>query len=346
MDKDQIKFAKLFHDSKKKAVKQIKTYYHPECDLPSINSHILQKNGILSSIAKDNHLWEHQINQFKEPRYYFKKTGINEIFSFNCFCKIHDNQLFKKIEGTEIDFTDYESLLLFTLRTVYNEKFRKEVNIKMLELIIKNGSLRPDQIYFLNKHIEQEKLGIQDIRNNELDIWFDLKNKTESFVFEVREISQIELCLSAFYNYETTLEMNMYRMKYGKDMERVSDIFINLFPYKDKSILLMGYNKKDEDKVKSYFYTFFKESEKRVQRKITNLFLFACETWVISEKFYNKNIKGIEDIIAYATEHMLKTYNERQYYPLNFCLDNFKSDMKKWKKRLLTKPINNTDFGV
>jgi len=334
MNKDKIKFAKLFHESKKKAIKEIKTCYHPDCNLTSINSHILQKNGILSSIATDNHLWEHAINQFKEPHFYFKKTGINEIFSFNCFCRTHDNELFKKIESAEIDFTDYDSLLLFTLRTVYNEKFRKEVNVRMYELMIENGSLDSNQVYFINQQIEQEKLGIQDIKNNELDIWLDIKNKTESFVFEVRELNQIEMCLSAFYNYETTLEMNQYRIKYGKEMERVSDIFINYFPYQNKSILLMGYNKKDEKQVKSYFYTFFKESEKRVQRKLTNLFLFACETWVISESFYNQKIKGIEDIIAYATEHMINSYNERQYYPLNFCSINFKADMKQWKKNV------------
>ena len=125
-DKEQIKFAKLFHDCKKKAVKEIKTCYHPECNEKSINSHILQKNGILSSIAFDNHLWEHQINHFKEPHFYFKRTGINEIFSFKCFCENHDNQLFKKIESKNIDFTDYESLLLFTLRTIYNENLEKK----------------------------------------------------------------------------------------------------------------------------------------------------------------------------------------------------------------------------
>lgn len=334
MDKEQVKFAKLFHDCKKKAVKEIKICYHPKCNKNSINSHILQKNGILSSIATDNHLWEHQINQFKEPHFYFKKTGINEIFSFNCFCKEHDNQLFKKIESDKIDFKDYESLLLFTLRTIYNEKFRKEVNIRMFELMIEKGDLRPEQKAFMNSHIAQEKLGIQDLKANETDIWVDLNTNSQTFVFEVRELNLIEMCLSAFYNYETTLEMNAYKIKYGKDMERISEIFINLFPHNDKSILIMGYNKKDEIKVKGYFYTFFKESEKRVQRKITNLFLFACETWVISKSFYESRIKGIEDVIAFATEYSTNNMNERQSFPLNFCSNNFKSDMRKWKKNV------------
>ena len=203
--------------------------------------------------------------------------------------------------------------------------------------MIEKGDLRSEQKQYMRSHIEQEKLGIQDLKENETDIWLDLNNQNESFVFEVCELNPIEICLSAFFNYETTLEMNEYRIKYGKGMERVSEIFINLFPYKGKSILIMGYNKKDERKVKGYFYTYFKESEKRVQRKITNLFLFACETWVISKSFYKNNIQGIEDIIAYATEYSTNNMNERQNFPLNFCSLNFKMIWKNGRKTFANK---------
>ena len=128
-----IEFAKIFEESKNEAIKSINTCYHPNCNNKSINSHILQKNGILSSIAIDGHLWELEINQFKNPRIGFKRTGINKIYSFNCFCNKHDRELFEKIETKVIDFNDYESCLLFTLRTIYNEMFRKQVNLKVYE---------------------------------------------------------------------------------------------------------------------------------------------------------------------------------------------------------------------
>jgi hypothetical protein len=185
-------------------------------------------------------------------------------------------------------------------------------------------------IEFLLLTLEQEKLGLNDLELNEKDIWKDINENTESFIFEVREISKIELCLSAFYNYETTLEMNLYKFKTGKDMVRVSGIFINIFPYKGKTILLKGYNKIDEKSVKAYFYTFFKESEKRVQRKLTNLFLFACETWVMSEKLYLEKFKGIENIIAFASKYSIENLNERQNFALNMFTENFKTEMQKW----------------
>ncbi|OGS69883.1 MAG: hypothetical protein A3G95_05755 [Flavobacteria bacterium RIFCSPLOWO2_12_FULL_31_7] len=330
MNKDKIKFSKFFQESKIKAIKKIKKCYHPECNENSINSHILQKNGILSSIAKDNHLWEHILDQFKEPHFQFKKTGINEIFSFNCFCQKHDNELFKSIENETIDFSNYKSCLLFTLRTIYNEKFRKEVNIDIYKSMLMSELSAEMNIEFLQLTLNQEKLGLNDLQLNEKDIWKDLNENTESFIFEFREISKIDLCLSAFYNYETTLEMNLYKLKTGKDMERISGIFINIFPYKNKTILLKGYNKIDEKSVKPYFYTYFKESEKRVQRKLTNLFLFACETWVISEKLYHDKFKGIENIIAFASIYSINNLNERQNFALNMFADNFKTEMTKW----------------
>ncbi|MBF4519074.1 hypothetical protein IRZ71_22200 [Flavobacterium sp. ANB] len=238
--------------------------------------------------------------------------------------------MFKIIETESINFNDYKSCLLFTLRTIYNEKFKKEVNIDIYQTILKSEFSSNINKEFLELTLEQEKLGLADLAVNENDIWKDLNENTQSFIFEHREITQIELCLSAFYNYETTLEMNLYRLKYGKDMERISEVFINLFPYKNKSILLMAYNKKDETAVKGDFYIFFKESEKRVQRKLTNLFLFACETWVISEKLYSEKFKGIENIIAYASKYSSENYNERQNFALNMFTENFKTEIQKW----------------
>lgn len=63
-------------------------------------------------------------------------------------------------------------------------------------------------------------------------------------------------------------------------------------------------------------------------------FLFACETWVVSKRFYENKIQGIEDIVAFANEYSTKNINERQSFDLNFCSNNFKNDMKKWIKNV------------
>lgn len=327
----KIQIAKAFHDCKTTASKNIKICFHPECNEKSINSHILQKNGILSSIAEENHVVEMQINKYDDEVHSFKKIGINKAFSFNCFCQKHDTELFKSIEVEEIDFSNYRNLLLFTLRTIYNEKFRKLVNLEMYDCLIKNHSDLYDAEFVKGQSI-QEKLGLKDIENTENTIWQDLNNSTESYVFKIREISKKDICLSAFYNYETSMELNNYIRKHRKNKEEVIDIFINLFPYNGKSVFMMAYKKKYEKEVKGYINEFFTENEKRLERKITNLMMFQCETWVVSNKFYTKRIKKIEHAFSFAVNFSSDNMNERRFFDLNLFSDNFPNKFSFFQK--------------
>lgn len=272
-----------------------------------------------------------EINPFKDEIHHFEKIGINVAYSFNCFCNEHDTELFKKIEKDEIDFNDYESLLLFTVRTLYNEKYRKLVTHRMRELLIEKHSDIYD-IDFLKELNKQEKLGIEDLVKTEQIIWKDLLDGKKSYVFGVREISRLDLCLSAFYNYETTQELYNYKMENGKDKEDVIDIFINIFPYKDKTIFIMGYKEKYAFEVKSYVNVFFKESEERLNRRITNLLMFQCETWVTSIDFYNSNIKNCEEYFGKAADYSNNNMNERQNFAINLFGNKFCHEIKRWAK--------------
>lgn len=328
---EKIKIAKAFHDCKSKAIKEINICFHPNCNEKSINSHILQKNGILSSIAEDGHVTEMQINKYNETTHSFKKVGLNKAFSFNCFCQTHDTELFKTIEIEDIDFSNYRNLLLFTLRTVYNEKFRKLVNVSMYESLINNHSDLFD-VFFLKGTLAQEKLGINDLQKTEDVIWKDLNNSSESYVFKVREISKKDICLSAFYNYDTTLELQQYIRKYRKDKEDVIDIFVNIFPHKNKSIFMMAYKKENESDAKAYVNQFFTENEKRLERKITNLMMFQCETWVVSNKFYTQKIEKNKEAFSYAAWFSNKNMNERKFFDLNIFQVDFANKYKVFKK--------------
>jgi hypothetical protein len=329
---EKHEFAKIYHETRNLSIKKIRKCYFPNCKNQPINSHILQKNGILNRLAVNNHLWEKAINQFKDQPFYFKRTGINEIYSFDCFCKEHDDKLFKKIEQNIVDFNDYHSCLLFTLRTIYNELWRKEINIEQYKLMIEKGVFPGYKKVIIEETIKQEKLGISDIRKFENDIWEDINTGTENFIFNHRKLNKIDICLSALYNYETTMEMHQYRLLHGKDMERITTVFANLFPYDDNSVLLMGYNKKDESKIKPYFNTFFKNSEKKVETQITNMLMFTTETWVISESLYKTKIKHVEDIFISAINYSIDNNNEREFFKVNIFNDNYISDMNRIKR--------------
>jgi hypothetical protein len=330
---ENIEIAKAFHTSKTNAIKKITQCFYPRCTNKAINSHILQKNGIISSIAENGHVYEMEISKYKETEHFFKKIGINDAFSFSCFCQHHDTELFKSIETDTIDFSEYKNCLLFTLRTMYNEKFRKLVNIEMFNQLISNFSDLFD-IDYLKKEIEGNNLGIMDMEKTEKLIWNDLNAGTKSFIFKIREISKLDVCLAAFYNYETSQELEEYYKIYHKQKEDVSDIFINLFPYKSKSILLMGYKKQDEKTVKGYVCDFFSDNEKRLERKITNLMMFRCETWIISSTFYKKNIEKNREAFNFAVEFSGNNNNERRWFDLNIFGNDFSSKFEYFRKCL------------
>ena len=316
--------AKAFQDCKNKSINKITTCFYPGCKERSINSHILQKNGIISTIAENGHVYEIHINPYrKEEGIYFKRIGINDAFSFNCFCNNHDRDLFKPIEIVDVNYSNYTNCLLFTLRTIYNEKFRKMVNVGMYESMLESHSNLFDYNK-LHQSVYQEKLGLSDIERTEKLIWDDLNNNSESFVFKVKNINRKEICLSAFYNYETSDELKAYALKYKKNKKTVIMIFyVNLFPYKESSVFMMAYKKEDELTVKGYVNEFFADNEKRLERKITNLLMFQCETWIISNKFYQKNIKGNDSFFRDAVLISRYNNNERRVFEHKFISTRF-----------------------
>jgi hypothetical protein len=327
------KIAKIINDCSENAKKTTNSCYFPGCKNKSINSHILQKNGILSSIATDGHLWRYQVNHFDDDLFVFKKVGINKIYTFLGFCNEHDTNLFKKIETNVINFDDYESCMQFLLRTIYNEVWLKEVVIKMLECTRDNGNI-PSNNHFLDANINENKVGLTDLEFWENEVWKDINTKTESFVFMWKEFSLQEFCMNAIYTYDTSDERKKYILQHKKDMDRLSEIFITFFPYNGKSILIMGYHKDDEQKVKGYVNTFFKETEKRTLRKITNFALFHCETWLCSEKFYKKNFEGIEEVFPRLSEYSIQYIsNERTVFDLNMFENTFRDKLSNWLKK-------------
>jgi len=264
----------------------------------------MQKNGILSSIADDKHLWESSIDHFKKEYTRLHKKGINKIYTFTGFCNNHDSSIFSKIE-TEgaIDFQDYESCLLFALRTTYNELWLKEVVIKMQECVINHSGVDTDN-QMLRETIRQNELGIKDLEHYTKSMWNDLENKTQSFVFEHREMDYKEICLNAIFTYDTSSE-------------------------------IMDYHKDDTAKVKSYVNLFFKENIKRTHKRLSSLIIFNCETWVCSNTFYKEKFEGLDSEFFKAMKFSAKNGNERK----TFNFDLFKTDFKTTFKNFINKNV-------
>ena len=114
------------------------TCFSPNCDKKCINSHVLQKNGILTQIALDKHLIEVKPTNIWEidnqSVFKYQKIGINEAFTFPGFCSLHDSEIFKNIESAIVDFSSYKTQCLFSYRGLCQEIRRKQ----QIELFLNN----------------------------------------------------------------------------------------------------------------------------------------------------------------------------------------------------------------
>ena len=82
--------------------------------------------------------------------------------------------------------------------------------------------------------------------------------------------------------------------------------------------------------------SFFQKSEKKLQRKLSNLLMFQCETWVCSVDFYNKKIKNSEHNFYDAIHYSLQNAYERKFFDINMFDNNFYKDFNYWRKKHLT----------
>jgi len=113
-----------------------------DCKKSAIQSHLLQKNGILKMISANNHFYEVAFLMFPKPHYEIKKVGINKGFTFRGFCEYHDSKIFEKIEKTDVDFNEYQSLLLLSYRAILKEFRVKEIIIDYYVNLLTHSKLK------------------------------------------------------------------------------------------------------------------------------------------------------------------------------------------------------------
>ena len=101
------------------------------CDQHAINSHLLQRHGVLDRVVENGHLCDYY-KWNRNPPIEFKMVGLNRAISLPLFCHEHDSRLFRSIEQDEIDCSDYRMQLLLSYRTVCAEIRKKEMNIEFL----------------------------------------------------------------------------------------------------------------------------------------------------------------------------------------------------------------------
>lgn len=289
----------IIRDNELKAKRKKRKCFIPDCDENSISSHLLQKNGMLSRLTTDdNHLFQFGIDTFKPQLFFFEKIGANEALTFPGFCNKHDTILFKDIEKPIIDFKNYRTNLLFSYRILANELRKKEILIDSFTANIENATLQTylNNGYFisLSQSINGYRQAIKDC-NYYLDYFYsDIFSDTQNFNFFTIELPFVEFCASGVFTLETTEEMRQIPdWEWDKPL---TDIYFNLLPLQNKSIVIFGYLNEMKEKCSEFIRSFENLDNTIALKKISDLLLRRIENWLCSQSARNKLDKKENDI--------------------------------------------------
>lgn len=260
------------------------------CKEAAINSHLLQRNGILNNITENNHLIEARPTDFfkwnaVDCPVEFRQVGINQAISLSVFCDKHDTELFRKIEQDSLDLDDYETQLLLSYRVVCAEIVKKEQNIEITKRI-QNANTLNFPTSLLNTEINGYQLGLRDLNEYKKLIESELSVPTSKFNFYHYSYPKIAVAASATFSYEVDAGT---RQGIEKSFEgKIWDSgFIHVIPTETSLEIVVGYH---EDHTNSHLVEYTNSWENlddtALKMQLTDLFAARIEGWVMSPSLF------------------------------------------------------------
>jgi hypothetical protein len=297
--------------------------FDPSCNENSINSHLLQQNGMLNEISENGHFIEVKMTDVfkwapKQTPLEFKLVGISKAISQPLFCNKHDTSLFKEIESKNIDFKNYRSQLLFSYRTICSELRKKQLNIEVYERLLNSQTLYGEfNRDMANQFVEGTKLGVKDLELYKA--WFEaeLKDEKGGFKFSTLEYPQIKVYGSAIHS----------PVDYANDnpnqVDPLNSIFIHIIPYNLRLNVIVGYHKKYTNSwIKEYVNSWMDLDKETLEYKLNDLFMTKIESWGMSPKLYkNIPLSTKNDIMTYINDNAMN-YSIDQKVNFNIFLGN------------------------
>lgn len=220
------------------------------CNDTAINSHLLQRNGILNYVAEEGKvvmLILKSIFGYKNSDSFikFQKLGLKEALSHDVFCSQHDTNIFKEIEDGRIDYDNYRHCTLFCYRSLCAEIRMKEMEIEKYKLMLNSDILNEKVFYGKMMLLAQQEVMMEvgKMENEAYRSWLyeDLHNNSESFVFKSFEIPIKGIFASA------ASSMFMTEKEY-KSPDLMDLLFIQIIPQKENSRIMFGYHKQHANK--------------------------------------------------------------------------------------------------
>lgn len=259
------------------------------CTETAINSHLIQRNGLLSNISVNGHLIEiKMVDAYKwnskEPPLKFSLVGLKNALSHKVFCNSHDTNIFKPIEDERKDLDSYISFLLFSYRAICAEIRKKIVNIenhtRLINSKILDHQINKEQLQLI---INGNKLGITDLRVMKDMLENEIQNEEGKYSYYAYTFDSLEIYASAAFS---ATDIELPKEDGALDLE---NIYIHILPLTEETLILVGYhNDFTNDEMIKYCKSWSELNQNELEIKLTNLFTTNIENWGVSPSLYKK----------------------------------------------------------
>lgn len=262
----------------------------PKCTDKAINSHLLQRHGILSHVTVDNHLYEiTREDAFKWHDNYpvrFKKVGLNNAISYPLFCDKHDTEIFLPIESGTLNFDDYKSQLLFSYRAVCAEIRKKETSLMETQ----ENSVNIEEMSVAGEAlmIGGDK-GIKDLNYYKYLLEDELKANKGKFTFFHYSYPVLDIYSSATMSYEIFNSRSERQVEEALKKKVWDAVFIHIIPQPTSTEIIIGYHNNHTSRdLEEYVKSWNSLGADELGYKLTDLFVAHVEDWGMSPRLYEK----------------------------------------------------------
>ena len=266
------------------------------CQMPTVENHSIQKKGPLKKLA-DSH---GKVLQFKmhltfdqPPTAVIKPVGIGEATTFYCLCGEHDNEMWKQIEGFDIDPANIEQSFLLGYRAYLRDYYFKLCEVDMSQKAC--DYLGNDQEFSATvrkvsfEYLKRAKFGLSRFEQlkKEFEKSYVDKSWAEAFSFLFFEIAGPHTLAvsSAFTPYYDFQKQEVNDMRLGS-LRSLNVIVINAFPHNENTLVSICISKRHLSELLTIWTRLKTVRGTQLELDLSDLILRNCENFVMSEAFW------------------------------------------------------------
>lgn len=286
-NKEDLEIRKVLAGINKNVAKKSWECIVSGCGGKAINSHLLQRHGVLSNIVENGHCYELRETDIfgwskDKPPVEFKRCGLQNALSLEIFCERHDNSLFKSIETEPVDYDDYKNQLLLSYRAVCAEIRRKELIIERFKRYLRSNILmtyRADYLDIVSTAVKGNESGIRDLMFYKEALEKEIEKPLNRFFF-VHYVYPIKGIYASSHFTISNLDES------SNNDAPIPDCIGHAIPNENGTELIFGYHKNFVNKAILDFVGGWKDlSIDQLGEKLTGWFTLI-ESWGMSPSLY------------------------------------------------------------